>query len=371
MLKWIGVMMSSKKTCIYCGSQETIFAHAHALPRSLGNFKNHPTLLDRVCSACDTEIGKCEEQLVKCTSIAILRLALEITGRSRDLSTSSFRRKYTGHGPLRFIAQYPGTNYEILTEPIPRTKNWQPIPQIVIVAPNEDNKQILINENVTFDEFEKQIRQCISTFNQKGCFKIWAIAATVEEQDHIIEILRKTKIYNGEDIDDKIKPCFESTEIIGTIEVDTRYFRAIAKIAFHYFLIHNNDFSGYESCFEPIRRFIRYGEGENDFVVQKKGNLVADINQGYRPKYYGHFLISSVNNSNLVTDVQLFIGHDLDPPYYTVLLGKNPRTIILPTQQTGHFYSYFEPENRKEYTGEMQELHYFRYIKPIYGLQLP
>ena len=116
-------------------------------------------------------------------------------------------------------------------------------------------------------------------------------------------------------------------------------------------------FGGSESVFDPVRRFIRYGDGETQsFVNQQRGNLVSDLDKGYRPKYYGHFLIGDVNNQRVMSFLQLFVGRDIDPPHYAVFLGRNPRSILLPTETFGHFYSYLEPNKRQSYAGTMQKL---------------
>ena len=92
---------------------------------------------------------------------------------------------------------------------------------------------------------------------------------------------------------------------------------------------------------------------------------------GYRPKYYGHFLISIIERQRIRTFVQLFIGKDIDPPHYDVFLGENPYHIWQPTQRFGHFYSYYKHEERTQFTGTMMSLHAQRYIEVVHGLVLP
>lgn len=343
-----------RNKCIYCGASKSLCRQAHAIPRSLGTFKNQPSLKNRVCRECDSKIGKGEEQLIKCGPEAFIRIALGITGRSGKKSTSPFRRAHAGHEALKFKAKYPGTHYEVLVEIIPGTQNWRPLPQIVIVDSNGSCEQILINEdNMTVEHIDKLIGET----KLKGELRIWSHGTTDEEQERIFNLLRKSKHTSNEFIDENIRPCNENVPAVGTIVVDKQYFRAIAKIAFHYFLCNYDGFDGEESSFEPIRRFIRYDEGEvKTFVHQKRGNLVADLNRGYRPKYYGHFLICKIEKNRIYGYVQLFIGKDIDPGYYLVDLGTNPRRIILSPERFGHFYVYYEPENRRDYHGEIQEL---------------
>jgi len=361
--------MKSKSVCIYCGSEEQLCRQSHALPRALGAFKNQPSLKNRVCQQCDREIGKCEEQLVKCGPEAILRIVLGIKGRSGDSSTSPFRRAHAGRKALKFKTIYPGTNYEVLVEPIAGTKNIQILPQIVIVFPDGKCSQILMTDpNMTVAELETSIRAT----GIKGKTNIWPIASTEEEEKRIFNLLHQSKFFMDEIADENIKPCLVNVEAAGDIFVDAGYFRAIAKIAFHYFLIHNSSYDGSESAFEPIRRFIRYGEGTiESFVKQKRRNLIAELDQGYRPKYYGHILMGIVNRQDIKGMIQLFIGHDIDPQYYEVYLGENPRQIFVPDERFGNFYCYFEPEKQGQYSGEIQRLFASNYIQPVHGLVLP
>ena len=346
--------------CIYCNSSSDLCRHAHAVPRALGTFENQPSLKKHICRQCDSEIGKCEEQLIKCGPEAFIRIALGITGRSGSDSTSPFKRRHAGQEPLKFKTKYPDTNYDVLVELIPGTQNARPLPQVVIVAPDGSCEQVLVtDEAVTSEELDRRIRAT----QLKGRLVLWPIASTEQEQDRIMSLLRQSKYFSGEEVNENIRACNESVEVVGTIVVDKRYFRAIAKIAFHYFLIYYDGFYGSEKTFEAIRRFIRYGDGEiAPFVRQQRGNLVSDLDKGYRPKYYGHLLIGNVSNRTISVNVQLFIGRDIDPPHYSVFIGRNPRNVWMPPERFGHFYSYLEPNTRQNYHGIIQKLGANMYI---------
>ncbi|MBN2467503.1 MAG: hypothetical protein JXD19_05070 [Deltaproteobacteria bacterium] len=266
-------------------------------------------------------------------------------------------------------ARYPGTNYDVLVEPIPGTHDVKPLPQVVIVTPDGHCEHVLVPDiDISTEELDRRIKAT----GIKGQLTLWPIAAKEEEQTAILNLLRSSNLCSGEFTDENIAPTIETVEVQGTIKVDPKYFRAVAKIAFHYFLANYVGFCGSETCFEALRQFIRYGQGNKDsFVKQKRGNLVAELNQGYRPKYYGHFIIGVIEERFILVYVQLFIGKDINPQYYEVILGNNPRQIVVPDEQFGHFYSYYEPEARTKYSGTIQELFASNYIKVIHGLTLP
>lgn len=365
----MGTMMTSAERCIYCGTASDICRQAHAVPRSLGTFENQPALNNRVCRQCDSEIGICEEQLVKCGPEAILRIALGITGRSGSKSISPFTRGHAGQEALKLKARYPGTDYDILVEPVPGTHDARPLPQVVIVTNDGQCEHVLVPDiKITIEELDSRIKAT----GLKGQLTLWPIAATEEDQTAILNLLRGSNLCSGEIVDENIASLIATVEAQGTITVDPKYFRAVAKIAFHYFLANYVGFYGNEPCFEALRQFIRYGQGDtDDFVRQKHGNLVAELNQGYRPKYYGHFLIGAIEERFILVCVQLFIGCDINPQYYEVNLGNNPRQIVVPVERFGHFYSYFEPEVRLQYAGTIQKLFASSHIQVVHGLTLP
>lgn len=79
------------KACLYCGESDKKFCKAHILPESLGAFKNQPTLLNKVCAECDTEIGKFEDQFTHTGLAALLR---PVIGLSLDGIYNSMKNLY-------------------------------------------------------------------------------------------------------------------------------------------------------------------------------------------------------------------------------------------------------------------------------------
>jgi hypothetical protein len=345
--------------CIYC-NQANDLCKAHIIPESLGSFNDLPKQKDLVCAACDNEIGKAEEQLAKCGFEAIMREHLGITGKKKHKKNSPFRRKYAGQGPIELKATFPGWNFEVLVEPMGDGKNTKPLPQLVLINTDGEYNSIRLAEpKKTSLENLKSALDCSSI---KGDFRVIPIEMTDDEIDYIFNLLENigTSFERLPDLTDDVSPerkCYPSVLVKGSIAVDARYFRAIAKIGLHYFLQYSDYFSGHENCLGQIKRFIRYGEGKiEQFVNQERGSLVSDIKHGFRPKYYGHFIIGDFRNNTATAYIQLFIGHDANPPYYRITIATNCLLIILPDTTFGHFFSYYPPEKRSHYAGEMQPL---------------
>ena len=344
------------KTCIYCGESYKKFCKAHILPGSLGKFKNQPTLLNKVCAECDTEIGKFEDQFTHNGLAALLRPLL---GLSLDKNRSPFRRRFAGHGPIEMETEYLGVE-DVLLEPDgigdAKLPPGMPLPQLHFIYANGKKKRIQIQpENLTSEDILKII-------NNKMPKQIIAYGLYDDEYNHIWNVCRKA----GIPISDEI-PIYPSTtesvlpiKAIGQFTYDQRYLQAIAKIAFHYYLGMNSEYcyhNGLEDIFYPLCQFIRYGKGNPEsFVTHKKGYFVDDLRNGWRPPFFGHLFVSELSNKNIIVKAQFFIGPDIDPPYYEVLLCENPFTIKIQPRKSGHNYAYIEPSKQKQYTGTIHQL---------------
>ena len=89
--------------CIYCNSDGS-FSEEHALSRSLGEFRDSPMLINRVCAICNENIGKLEEQFGRSGPEAFFRRYLNIQGRDTHVKVNPFQRGSAGAKPIDFKA---------------------------------------------------------------------------------------------------------------------------------------------------------------------------------------------------------------------------------------------------------------------------
>ncbi len=138
-----------------------------------------------------------------------------------------------------------------------------------------------------------------------------------------------------------------------TFTVTERYFRALAKIGFHYFLTKMRDFRGDEPCFAEIREFIM-NDGDlircERFVRYDQRYLIF---HGVRPAAWGHIVTAESDYYTLRSRIQLFLGPEYVPPVFTVNLGNNPSIIDLPRSEI-NFFEYYAKEERGEFDGEVK-----------------
>lgn len=349
------MVSDAKSECIYCGTSQNLCRRSHIVPRCLGTFKNQSTLRYKVCRDCEEAIGKCEDILAKCAPEALLKANLGIKGRHKK-STSPFRRKHAGHGPIEMKIKYPDTDYEMLVEPLGDGKNCQIVPHIEISDANGNKKQIII-EDPDFLTAKELIKKIFST-EIKNPVKVWPRMQNNEQVDRIIELLKECGLYTSEEMAEDIKPFEGIVKAEGQTTWDERRFRAIAKIAFHYYLNYNNfKHTGYEDLFIHIRDFVRYGKNNlKDFVVEKKGYFIEQLKHGWKPPTYGHIVVATVNERFINVKIQLFLGPNYEPPYYEILLSEKTFKIKIPETIFGHNYVYDDDKEKKSYDGSMHQL---------------
>ncbi|MGK2860242.1 MAG: hypothetical protein ACSLFQ_23850 [Thermoanaerobaculia bacterium] len=143
------------------------------------------------------------------------------------------------------------------------------------------------------------------------------------------------------------------------VTLTDRYFRAVAKIGFHYFLTQFPSYSGHESGFAELKGYILDEQGPvecaNVFIGKRQLPLMgAFVAQGARPKgWKAHVLCAEVKDSACLAHVQLFLSEDWPAPTYTIRLGVAPRAA---NQGTGHLYLYDESGRSDRFVGEAHRL---------------
>jgi len=327
------------------------------MPRLMGTFKNQPTLQRRVCAECDRAIGECEAVLAKSTIEAVLLKHIGVVGRHKERSSSPFRRAHSGSGPIRMAAEVPGYEYEVRTEPIGDSQNVDVLPQMVLVDREGNREEIAIADPncISLSEWRLFISKLC-----EGKVKDLDMIGLSEQQSSLVRhVLQKLGCTFDLPGDTTIKPYRGTTLVKGSVVYDERYFRALAKIGLHYFLLHSRVFDGTKQEFDAIRQFIRYGhDDEASCVVKGKGTLAIDLSGDDRPPYYGHVLRTNISSHGISVLVQLFIGHDYKPDWYQVRLSRKKHAIFLSSEEFGHYYRYLSPEERttQDYDGVIEKI---------------
>ncbi len=342
--------------CIYCGSTGP-FNKEHALPMCLGEFKGFPPLINKVCKNCNEEIGKFEEQFGRSGPEALFRKYLNIEGRNTHDKVNPFQRGSAGAKPIDFIACPLGEDIEILWEFNPGEKTVREVRQIVFIDDKGKSYPFRIPSliNNTYQLREEMKKFGLPPPGKKITARVFAPDDEKERVENLVKGL-------GSDF--KWLPPQPSAQIknpVAKFQVTDFYFRAIAKIGFHYFLSVFNTFYGNEYYFSKIRKFIKEGGLIKNFVFEEK-KPILNFPQNYLPKDWkdwGHVLLAESYEGKFRTRLQFFLGPQYNPPTYVVILSTCKLPIVLPTWQTGergYYFRYFESGKQGKYSGEASRL---------------
>lgn len=337
--------------CIYCNENEANSGE-HYLPACLGKFQHYEQLFDRLCDKCNHTIGLLDEQFCRCGPEAFFRMILGIKGRKHHKKVNPVYRGSAGGRRIVIEADHPKLDCKIFCEIEEGSVNAFPARQVIVIDSNKEYHSILITENMRDSaDLEKELKN--RELLDSTIIECW----TSPEEDDWIKNLCKgldCQINWGDDIQYQING---ETRLVATFTVNDKYFRAIAKIAFHYFLKYFNQFSGDEKEFDGIKQFIKFGGNSDNWVRQVNGSFIAGLNPGFTTTdRYCHIIAVDKNEKIIRAMLHFFIGPKGAPPhYYEVLIGRNPERIIFP-QRIGHQYVYFDELDKDGYCGRMDPL---------------
>ncbi len=340
---------SDMPNCIYCEASDITVEHP--LPRGLGNFKGYVPLADRVCSRCNGICSQPDEQLCRCGSEAFFRKFLGVSGRSGHDEVNSFYRGSSRGGRLEML----GTNHETGEEKeleLVGPNSVRELRCVKLTAEDDCTYTIRITDGMTPQEFRKQFTALGIKF-----FKHAHISAPSEEIPWV------ESLFEGFKMDGKTEWVQPSGPIMYgpfsiKVTVTDRYFRAIAKIGFHYFLTKFPRFRGDEPCFTEIRNFIMNDcplDEIGRFVTESQEQFAYQLRAGDRLSVWGHLIGVESDYMGFRAKVQLFVGPESLSRVYTVRLGKNPSPIHF-SEAYGDFFAYYPVEDRGEFDGEVSEL---------------
>lgn len=302
----------------------------HILPTAMGEFANLLRFRD-ACPNCNNHIGKSEAQLLRCGPEAYMaRIAGPPQRRGRD--GKAWPGAMGAPPPLMFTERHGAQ---------------------LIVRPMKG------------DPLNPEMVDCLDVIDQHGKhhpFPIFAgmSAETIRTKIKALEIEGRISVHfsvseaNGawfDSIADELWPGagrteFPMTEVgcypgwgLVSFHVNDHYFRAVAKIAFHYYLRYNGSgVRGDEPEFADLRRFILGGGDPEPFLTTpRKAPVYFGVPFGEVPgggvvssARWCHLLAADDTQETIVVFLQLFIGPGYaNPPHY-ISLARTPVALRAP-----------------------------------------
>jgi hypothetical protein len=344
-------------TCIYCPAKlnPTQGEGDHIIPAQLGEFRND-TRFRRICAACNSRIGHAEQQIVQSAPEGFFRSIVKPQSKRLRKRRSGPRCGAMGAPPPEYTIDMG--NYRALVEPMETNpRDVRPVDHIFVRDKQDKETLVRLHPNIRPD-------QVLSALAKAGLgeMKDVRLNCVQERLPEYVQLLQKlwpkSKYEEGEPTPIGVR---RNVPITITFVVNTEYFRAIAKIAFHYFLAHSSRaYRGDEDHFKHIRHFIMHGGESEGFFKQRSHRQFrlpfGDLASGgvVTPKQWCHFLAATELDGEALTYVRLFVGPGSLPPPHYVSLGHLPNRVITPRDVWGHVYLYDDPQKPGRSCGRVE-----------------
>ncbi len=337
--------------CIYCSALAD--SREHPLPAAFGQFRDAPYLRNRVCAKCNnTRLGVLDEQYARCGPEAFLRRFYGVRGRASHESVNVFERGSAGGSRVDLRAKDEALGIDVALEIENGTARQ--MRHTVFVEQSGKTHHLPIREGSTPE-------QLLAAFAKLGvvqpCKEV-RIFYDPEEEVWVNRLIQQT--WSSATFGESCRGSTVYKGAVGTVGLSDRYFRAIAKIGFHYFLTQFSTYTGHEPLFSDVRRFIlEDGRGvdlANDFIGKRQRALLGEmLTPGTCPDgWQSHVLCAEIRPGECLAYVQMFISEDWPAPTYAVRLAHDQA--IIDCRAAGHAYIYYGNTLESPYAGEALSL---------------
>jgi hypothetical protein len=334
----------------------------HYLPAGLGSFRGVEPLQDRVCRDCNNQLGRLDEVFLRTGFAGFFRHVADIAGRDKE-RPSPFQRGAAGVPPIEMRGAAPGTQYEILWELIPGTNNAQPLRQVVFEDPDGRTHRVQITDRMKEEPGLLQAEIRTRGLEAAKLSVSWAPVEDIPWMNELLASLIGAPPGPWEAPDFRV----DGITLPATVTIKEEYFRAIAKIGFHYVLKVFPDLTGQEAQFDLVRNYIWQGSGGGPKrpVRQLTRQIVGELQRGHRPRYWAHILGASRTSTLIVAHAQFFVGPRSLPLPFEIFIGANPAVLYMPPERRGHLFIMDPAARETGHAGVMESLFTTTYIIPV------
>jgi hypothetical protein len=320
----------------------------HPLPAAFGEFVNAPALKDRICTRCNnTILGVLDEQLVRSGPEGFLRRHYGVHGRPGHDVVNPFYRGSAGGRRVDLKAFDEKVGTEVLLEC--KDGVYRQVRQIIFVEKSGRSHHIPIREGMTGE----QLLRVYGELGVTGVFEVCLLCDLADKEwvEGLVASAWPSVNFGWTEMQGSVT----YTGVAGAFVLTNRYFRAVAKMGFHYFLTRFRGYTGHEHIFSAVREFILDEDSPvdraNAFISRRQLPLLREmLPLNTRPEgWYGHILSAETKNGECIAQVQMFLSQDWPAPIYTIRLGCAPSSL---DDATCHLYAYYQDGPRGRYAGE-------------------
>ena len=336
------------KTCLYCTAEA--ISLEHVLPAAFGEFKDAPNLNNYICACCNNgPLGLLDQQIARCGPEALLRKFYAVEGRAEHIKVNPFARGSAKGQRLEFSTFDREVGVEVNLE-IENGNVTQLCEMIFVETASGKVHHLPLRENMTPTELREGVArlEVVAPFDARfSCYpreREWL-------QKLIKEVWPAVILSEGKLMSNIIE------RPVAKFVMGERYFRAIAKIGFHYFLTQFPKYSGREEIFATIRKFIYEDTDKpvgriNEFMGVRRDSLLQGLmNPKARPAgWRAHILAAEVQAGVCAAHVQMFLTEEHVGPIYSVVLAGDQA--IEGDDAFAHAYLYYREGKKGRFSGE-------------------
>jgi HNH endonuclease len=346
-----------RATCIYCSTEidPSRGAGDHVIPAALGRFRDD-LRFRRICRDCNTKLGALEEVLLRSAPEALFRRFVP-AGRGKRGSAW-----VAAKGGARPLTTRDHDDHTELIELCPENpENALPIDQLVVRDTKGVEHHLSLFPDMTAASLRRKIADAAPAPNSP-------MSLHAEDPNHDVYVGLLAELYpdspyiEGESVDEGVHRVRGQT----VFHFSTDYFRALAKIAFHYYLVVNQrGFCGDEPEFTDIRCFIMEGGELEEFFCGGGSQFVSPYREipgggALLPAVWGHALAVDEEEREAVVNVMLLAGPKRLAPSHHIRVARFNSPIIVPRAQSAHVYIYYSELDEKGYSGFVSESPVYR-----------
>ena len=334
--------------CIYCST--TIHpcrgAGDHVIPAAFGRFRDD-LRFRLICRQCNTLLGTAEETLLRSAPEALFRRfvqnAIKPTGRGKRGGGWSSAKG--GERPKGTINH--GDHTELVEMSRDNPQNVYPIDQLVVRDAAGIEHHLRLFPDMTAESLRRKIQGASSALDSR-------MYLHAEEQRYDLYKDLLAELCPDSPCDEVDSREADGHRIQGRTEFrfSPDYYRALAKIAFHYYLVVNRrGLRGDEPLFAAIRRFIMEGGDRGKFFDAGGAKFVSPFHElpdggAMLSAVWAHALAADEEQGAATVNVMLFAGPMRLPPSHNVRVAVFSSPLVIPRAQTAHQYVYYgEPDN--------------------------
>ncbi len=332
-------------SCVYCSNPPN--GQEHWLNRSLGKFVGNTFLTGRICTPCNVKFGSTIDlEVARTAHTGVTRQLLGIEGRASHERKNVFEYKAAQtEPPVQVFRVDDGNLKPVFQQAVGQNPDGTLIStqgRVLVIATEDGEQQLRFPRGWN----EHQLRTAAEARGLLGGRPVSAHVAPPETVDEFKAsappIIRAVfgpfniPVYHSR-LDGPIGPV-EPTLL--RFNLSPAYFRAVAKVAFHYFLWACPQIGGDESEFADLRTYIRDGIGEPPNFVRMSDSLVERTPAEDGIGKDANVFASAALDADLVVQVHFF-SQPVGPafPTFVVKLGPRPEAVP-PNWRSVHVAAY-------------------------------